>query len=125
MARKRMLDPMIWVDEKLGDCTRDERLLFIALISNADDEGRGIGNPKVVRAFTFPYDDDITANMTASMLKRLAAMTLIVLYDDGQDHQYYWLPRFLKHQVINKPIPSKLPAPPQEAIDRYGYCKRT
>ena len=112
MARKRMLSPEFWTDEKLGDCTRDERLLFMGLISQADDEGRGQGNPKLVKALVFPYDDDITTNMTASMLKRLAAMKLIALYDDGCDHQYYWLPRFLKHQVINKPIPSKLPSPP-------------
>lgn len=114
MARKRMLSPEFWTDEKLGDCTRDERLLFMGLISQADDKGRGQGNPKLVKALVFPYDDDITTNMTASMLKRLAAMKLIALYDDGHDHQYYWLPRFLKHQVINKPIPSKLPPPPTD-----------
>ena len=69
MARKRMLSPEFWTDEKLGDCTRDERLLFMGLISQADDEGRGQGNPKLVKALVFPYDDDITTNMTASMLK--------------------------------------------------------
>lgn len=121
MARKRMLSPEFWTDEKLGDCTRDERLLFMGLISHADDEGRGQGNPKLVKALVLPYDDDITTNMTASMLKRLAAMRLIVLYDDGHDHQYYWLPKFLKHQVINKAIPSKLPQPSKELLEQHTW----
>ena len=40
-----MIDPNFWTDEKLGECSIQERLLFMGLISNADDEGYGRANP--------------------------------------------------------------------------------
>ena len=63
MARKRMLDPNFWTDEKLGECSRDERLLFMGLISSADDEGYGRANPKLLKSLIFPYDDLRTSDL--------------------------------------------------------------
>lgn len=111
MARKRMIDPDFWTDEKLGDCTRDERLLFMGLISNADDEGRGRANPKLVKSTIFPYDEDLTSQNINKMLELLDSKKLIQLYTvDGQE--FYHVTNFKKHQVINRKQPSKLPEPP-------------
>lgn len=111
MARKRMIDPDFWSDEKLGQCKRDERLFFMGLISNADDEGRGRGNIRLLKATIFPYDEDIKAKdveqMACSLMDKGMAYFYIV---DGQD--FYYLPNFSKHQVINKPTESKLPEMP-------------
>lgn len=112
MARKRMIDPEFWQDEKLGECTRDERLLFMGLISNADDEGYGRANVKLVKSNIFPYDDDLKAKDIEKMLSSLMNKKLIIVYVvEGQD--FYCLPNFTKHQVINKPTASKLPVLPQ------------
>lgn len=114
MARKRMIDPDFWTDEKLGLCKRDERLFFMGLISNADDEGRGRGNIKLLKATIFPYDDDLKVKdieqMACSLMEKGMAIFYVV---DGQD--FYCLPNFPKHQVINKPTESKIPEVP---IDR-------
>ncbi len=108
MARKRMIDPDFWIDEKLGQCTRDERLLFMGLISNADDEGKGRANPKLIKSAVFPYDDDISAESVGKMMGELAEKGIAMIYEaDGQE--FYWLPNFLKHQKINRPAPSKIP----------------
>ena len=109
MPRKRMIDPSFWSDEKLGECTRDERLLFMGLISNADDEGYGRANPKLLRSSIFPYDD-LRVSDLEKWLSRLGGLQLIALYEvKGQT--YYYLPNFTKHQTINKPVKSAIPKP--------------
>jgi hypothetical protein len=111
MARKRMISPEFWEDETLGECTRDERLLFMGLISNADDEGRGRANAKLVKANIFPYDEDISSKDIKKMMSNLASKKFIVLYSvDGQE--FYWVRTFKKHQSVNRPQESKLPPPP-------------
>lgn len=106
-----MIDPDFWTDEKLGLCKRDERLFFMGLISNADDEGRGRGNIKLLKATIFPYDDDLKNKDIEHMACSLMEKGMVVFYIiDGQD--FYCLPNFLKHQVINKPSESKMPEMP-------------
>lgn len=111
MARKRMIDPDFWTDEKLGLCKRDERLFFMGLISNADDDGRGRGNIKLLKATIFPYDDDLKVKDIEQMACSLMEKGMVIFYVvDGQD--FYCLPNFPKHQVINKPTTSKIPEVP-------------
>ena len=71
MARKRMIDPSFWTDEKLGECSVNERYLFMGLISNADDEGYGRANPKLLKSLLFPYDDDLRTSDLEKWLSRL------------------------------------------------------
>ena len=113
MPRKRMIDPSFWTDEKLGECTRDERLLFMGLISNADDEGYGRANPKLLRSSIFPYDDLRVSDLD-KWLSRLGGFGLIVLYQvKGQT--YYYLPNFPRYQTINRPTPSSIPKPDEDS----------
>lgn len=107
MARKRMIDPNFWTDEKLGECSIEERLLFMGLISNADDEGYGRANSKLLKSLIFPYDD-LEISDLEKWLFHLGNLKIVVLYKyDGQT--YYNLPNFLKHQTINKPRESTFP----------------
>ena len=107
MARKRTIDPSFWTDEKLGECTIQERLLFMGLISNADDEGYGRANPKLLKSLIFPYDD-LRASDLEKWLSHLGGLHIVALYEyNGQT--YYNLPNFLKHQTINKPVKSTFP----------------
>lgn len=113
-----MIDPSFWSDEKLGECTRDERLLFMGLISYADDEGYGRANPKLLRSSLFPYDD-LRVSDVQKWLSRLGGLRLIVLYQvNGQT--YYHLPNFTKHQTINKPTSSSFPKPDEGLPYDYG-----
>ena len=107
MARKRMIDPNFWTDEKLGECSIQERLLFMGLISNADDEGYGRANPKLLKSLIFPYDD-LRASDLEKWLSHLGGLHIVVLFKyDVQT--YYNLPNFLRHQTINKPTKSTFP----------------
>jgi DnaD/phage-associated family protein len=111
MARKRMIDPGFWLDEKLGSCEPLARLLFAGLISQADDEGRLPGRPTLLRSLIFPYDENITSDMIQNWLTQLADNNMIIIYTvDNQT--YIYVRNFLKHQTIKKPTPSKYPPPP-------------
>lgn len=115
MARKRMIDPDFWSDEALGACNPLTRLLFMGLISQADDEGRLRGTPALIRSQVFPYDEDVTAAAVAAMIDTLAGFGLIVPYD-VERQRYIHVVNFTKHQTINKPTPSRLPPPPETAL---------
>jgi hypothetical protein len=112
-----MIDPDFWNDEKLGECKRDERLLFMGLISSADDEGRGRANPKLIKSTIFPYDEDLKSKDIENMLANLAKLRLVILYKVNEQ-DFYYLPNFLKYQTINRPSPSKLPPPTDESISK-------
>ncbi len=112
MARKRMIDPAFWTDEALGACDPTTRLLFMGLISQADDAGRLRGAPALIRSQVFPYDDMTVADVD-TMLDKLHRRRLIVRYGaDGQS--YIWVRSFEKHQTINRPTESRLPPPPDD-----------
>lgn len=111
-----MIDPSFWTDEKLGLLTPMHRLLFMGLISNADDEGRLQGHPALVKSMIFPYDVDITHQQVEKWLIDLHNEGLILIYEVGKQ-RYIWIRNFLKYQQINRPTPSKLPAPPEDADD--------
>lgn len=109
MARKRMIDPSFWRDEKIGELNHMERLLFIGLWTFAEDNGAGRANPKLIKADVFPYDSLRDSDIEKA-LGNLCRLRLINLYDlDGQ--RYYHVVNFLKHQKINRPSPSPIPLP--------------
>ncbi|WP_240923482.1 hypothetical protein [Paenibacillus sp. RUD330] len=105
-----MIDPSFWEDEKLGELSPSVRLLFMGLISQADDEGRLKGHPGLVKSLIYPYDMDITPQSVDEWLNQLASRKMILRYEvDSQ--KYILLNNFKKHQTINRPQESKLPAP--------------
>lgn len=109
MARKRMIDPSFWVDEKLGMLDIASRLLFMGLISNADDEGRLVGHPSLIKSIIFPYDQNISVESITDKLKELAELKMIILYKNNKQ-SYIQVTNFRKYQTINKPTPSKYPS---------------
>lgn len=107
MARKRMISPEFWTDEKIGSLNVEARLLFMGLISNADDEGRLPGNTMLIKSMIFPYDN-YTVTKVEDWLLSLCRLNIIKRYKvDGQT--YIQIVNFSKHQTINRPTPSKIP----------------
>ncbi len=118
MPRKRQIDPGFWASEHAAQVCREARLLFLGMISNADDEGRIKASPAFLRVTVFPYDTDVTDDMVLGWRDELAAArdsvtgaALVQLYG-GSGGELAWITGFGKHQYVNKRYPSKLPAPP-------------
>jgi hypothetical protein len=109
MSRKRMISPDIWTDDGFLALDCPQRLLFVGLISHADDDGRGSAAPRALKAKVFPADaysdDDIEA-----MCEAIQQHTRARFYEVGGT-RYYQLDRWAQHQFIKDRRPSTLPAP--------------
>ncbi len=111
-ARIRTVKPEFWQDELIGSLPMGAQLLYLGLISHADDEGRLRGSPLLIRAQVFPYRLEAEVE---EWLALLAEANRIVRYVvDGQS--YIAIPRFTDHQRIEKPKKSALPVPQKRAI---------
>lgn len=115
MARKRQIDPDIWTSEQVVTLPVEARILFIGLISHADDEGRLRGSPLSLKVSVFPADT-YEIDQIKKWRDEIVAHKLAVYYEkDGSE--YLWLPNFRKFQYMTKIFPSKLPAPPELITD--------
>jgi hypothetical protein len=108
-----MIDPGMWTDPKFMRLPERSRLLWIGLISNADDEGRLEGDPLYLKAVIFPSDplslEDVEAALTPILEKGMAEKYVV------KGETYLHLPNWDKHQTIGKKFPSKFPAPPLQS----------
>ena len=109
MARIRTIKPDFWTDEKLAECSRDARLLFIGTWNFADDEGRMEYNPKRLKMQVFPGD----IIEVASLVEELKRHALVIVYRVGH-RDFLAIPNFKKHQRVDHPKASVIPAPVQE-----------
>jgi hypothetical protein len=107
--RIRSLKPEIWQDEAVGHLSPHARLLFIGLITMADDEGRLRALPASILGHVFPYDD-VSPRRLAKWLDELKRAKLLYLYA-VEGTPYIALKGWAQHQKINKPQHSRLPAP--------------
>jgi hypothetical protein len=107
--RIRTLKPEIWEDEAVGGLRPWERLLFIGLITMADDEGRLRALPSAIAGHVFPYDE-LPPPKIIKWLELVEGAELICRYRVGAT-DYIQILGWAKHQKINRPQPSSLPAP--------------
>jgi len=80
MPRRRMIDPQIWRNEKVGNLSDAGRLLFIGIFSQADDDGRLKASPRFLMANIFPYDKNKTENDIRYLRDQCTQLGLIRLY---------------------------------------------
>lgn len=119
MARIRSLKPELWLSPQVMNLSHPARLLFIGLITQADDEGRGPADIRRLKAAIFPGDDVTTAQVT-EWLKELVDNLLITLYAVQQSGQLFQLPTWHLHQAINRPRPSTYPPPEGHSVKTHG-----
>jgi hypothetical protein len=73
MARIRTLKPEYWQDEKLSPLPPLTRLVFLGLISQADDAGRLVDSVRLIDGLLFPQTED----SCAESLQLLASLGVI------------------------------------------------
>ena len=110
MPRQRMIQPGIWIDEGFLSLSIQARLLFIGMISGADDEGRGLATDRCLKARIFPADDDVTLSQIRNYRDEVAAAVNVTIYEvDGKT--YYQCSKWQNHQRLEHPSQSIIPAP--------------
>lgn len=110
MARKRFLTPDIWSDAFFVKLSPQERLLFIGMITLADDEGRLRAEAAYLKGEIFPRDG-LSDQEVAALRDRLARRKPSVHLYKVDGMSYVFLPKWCKYQAPSHPSPSRLPAP--------------
>jgi len=107
-----MLDPNIWRNHKFGYLSTIARLLFIGMITLADDEGRLQALPRFLKASIFPYDD-VKEDDIISALQECLDTQLVQHYKNGL-YEYCVLFGWEEHQTIRRDLfkKSTIPEPP-------------
>jgi len=111
VSRIRTIKPEFWTAGQVLECSRNARLLFIALWNFCDDHGRHPYRPKQIKAEAFPADDDISSEIILGMLQELERNGLICRYA-VEDAEYFVVTGW-HHQRIDKRQDAKYPPPPQ------------
>jgi hypothetical protein len=113
-----MLDPSIWTDPGFMELSVVGRLLYIGLIGHADDEGKGIGSVKCLKAEIFPSDDGIDTVLLSEEVDNVQKQMQVVFYErNGQE--YYKLLKWKSYQYVQHPHRSVIPDPPKNK-EQYG-----
>jgi hypothetical protein len=112
MPRIRTIKPEFWTDEKLAVLDPQTRLVYLGLISLADDYGRLIDNIKSLDGQLFPFSDESCSDA----LDTLASLQRILRYTAKSGQHLIQIIRWDDHQKVNHPGKEVLPAPTQEDI---------
>ena len=107
MARRRMVDPDIWEDEKINSLDFAGRLFFIGLITQANDYGKLRGNEKLLKARIFPYDDKIDIK---KYLQQLSKLGIILIYQIN-DETFIKIKNWGRHQTLTYKGKDTFPEP--------------
>lgn len=110
MANRRMISSDIWEDDWFGQLDFFEQALWIGLFSKcADDQGRMLNNPVLIRAAVFPYKD-VALKDVAEAISRFSDAGRVTLYTtDGK--AMLQLVNWWEHQRPQWAQPSKWAAP--------------
>lgn len=79
----RTITPEIFADDFFGQLDMASRLIWLGMILvTADDQGRMLNNPALIRRDVFPYDDVALDTITQS-IEKFAHANRIILYSTG------------------------------------------
>lgn len=106
MARKRMIDPKFWTDDKVMRISFPARLLFIGLWSHSDDLGVHRDDNYTLKAEVFALDN-LTVEDVNKLKKELIDIGLILSFNDERDGNLLFIKNWFKYQYIKTPTPSK------------------
>jgi hypothetical protein len=116
-----MIHTRIWRSEKVAAFDFRERLLWVGLVTNADDQGRGRAHPGLVRSDIFPLDD-VSLAAISEALSQFEQADMLQLYEaDGKP--LYQIVNWWGYQgAMHWAWPSDFP-PPDGWEDRIRYRK--
>ena len=96
-------------NEKVAALKDFEFRLWVGLITQADDMGRGDARPQIIKGRVFPLREQVTHKNIADGLHALAFNGLVSLYEVG-GKPFYCFPGWSEHQRVRDCKP-KFPGP--------------
>lgn len=113
MARIRTIKPEFFSSRRIAHLSRDARITFIGIWTEADDYGICDGDAHVLKGHLWPFDDDITP---ADVERHLAEMTTerprpLIRFFEWDGKRYIEVLGW-EHQRVNRPSSKRHPSPP-------------
>lgn len=106
MARKRSIPTGLFASPDFFELSSNTvRLMFIGLILDADDEGRGCAHPRLLARKLDQQPEEVE-----QALAELAAHDMLYCYEVA-GRRFYWLCHWHKYQTLSKPTLSNYPVP--------------
>src|SRR5512133_168139 len=119
MANRSMIASDIWRDEFIGTLDLFGRVLWVGLIVTcADDQGRVLNNPRLIRSDIFPLDEVATKEIEDTV-SLCGAAGKITRYE-AEGKSLIQVVNWWEYQTPSWASPSKYPAP-AGWIDREKY----
>lgn len=105
----RIIKESTFTSEKISSLSDFEFRLWVGLITQADDAGRGDARPAIIKGRVFPLRERVTIKDVDVAIHGLAAKGCVSLYTVG-GKPYFWFPTWGEHQRIRDYKP-KYPGP--------------
>ena len=118
----RIIKESLCDSEKIAALSDFEFRLWVGLITQADDAGRGDARPAIIKGRVFPFRERLSIKDIDAALQELAAKGCVSLYTvDGRP--YFLFPGWVKHQRIRDCKP-KFPEPPENTTLQQSAASR-
>lgn len=107
----RIIKESLCSSEKIASLSDFEFRLWVGLITQVDDAGRGDARPAIIKGRVFPFRERLSIKDIDAALQALEAKGCVSLYTvDGKP--YFLFPGWVKHQRVRDCKP-KYPEPPE------------
>lgn len=111
LGQRRMLYTNLWQNMAFSELSDKAKLLYIGLITVADDDGRLRANSLLLRSQVFPYDEKITQQDIRKWLNEVKKGGLIDFYSI-EGAYFIQHPNWHKYQSIRKELYKSSNIPP-------------
>ncbi|MFF4799915.1 hypothetical protein ACFY1U_16095 [Streptomyces sp. NPDC001351] len=112
MARIRTIKPEAFVSESLAGVSLTAERTFLGLLTQADDQGRHRDHAAIIAGQLWVLRPEHRPSDVETDLAQLADAGLICRYTGLDDKRYLHVVTWSRHQKINRPSKSRLPACP-------------
>ena len=119
MAKARMIHKGIWESKQFSRLPDKAKILYIGLITIADDEGRFKVDPQILQAKLFMWDK-IRVSRISKLLLSVQEAGLIDIYS-AESEKFGFHPKWNKYQKLRQDrlIKSIIPPPPTTSCQPY------
>jgi len=112
----RIIKESAFTSDRIAALSDFEFRLWVGLITQADDTGRGDARPAIIKGRVFALRERTTISDIDKALHALAAHGCVILYEIG-GKPYYVFPSWADHQRV-RDVKSKFPAPPADLLQQ-------
>ena len=114
MARIRTIKPSMFSSLTVSAWPTEVRWTFAGLFTYLDDYGRGLDEPRLVKAELWPLDDRMTPKKVEEHLALISRTGPLCRYElAGQ--RFMHITSWREHQRVNRPTKSKIPFCPKHS----------